>query len=88
MAGTIKDYLGDQTRLVGEKSFGKGSVQTYIPYTDGSSVKYTIAKWYTGKTSIGINHVGIMPDVEIKLDQDAFRKGSDNQLDAARNLSF
>ncbi len=88
MAGTIKDYLSDQTRLVGEKSYGKGSVQSYIPYGDGSSVKYTTAKWYTGKTSIGINHIGIKPDVEVILDQTAFKQGTDNQLNAAQSLNF
>ncbi|MDR0772038.1 MAG: hypothetical protein LBF15_03155 [Candidatus Peribacteria bacterium] len=35
---------------MGENSFGKGSVQTLKEYTDGSSLKYTIAKWFTGKS--------------------------------------
>lgn len=62
MAGTIKDYL-PKTVLVGEKSYGKGSVQSVMPFADGSSLKYTIAKWFTGKTETGIDHVGISPDV-------------------------
>lgn len=61
MAGTIKDYF-PKTLIVGEKSYGKGSVQSFVPYSDGSSLKYTIARWFTGKTEIGIDGVGIIPD--------------------------
>lgn len=64
MAGTIKDYM-PKTKLIGEKTFGKGSVQSLVPYTDGSSIKYTIAKWFTGKTATGIDGVGIKPDIEM-----------------------
>jgi carboxyl-terminal processing protease len=46
MAGTIKDYFPN-AQLLGEKSYGKGSVQTLDEYADGSSLKYTIAKWFT-----------------------------------------
>lgn len=67
MAGTIKDYL-PKTVIVGEKTYGKGSVQNFVPYPDGSSIKYTIAKWFTGKTEIGIDGTGISPDIEVKTE--------------------
>lgn len=65
MAGTIKDYL-PKTVIVGEKSYGKGSVQNFVPYPDGSSIKYTIAKWFTGKSEIGIDGTGIIPDIIVE----------------------
>jgi C-terminal processing protease CtpA/Prc len=42
-------------------------------YYDGSTFKYTIAKWYTGKTQTGIDQVGISPDVEVKLDEEKMK---------------
>lgn len=76
MAGTIKDYL-PKTVIVGEKTYGKGSVQNFVPYPDGSSIKYTIAKWFTGKTETGIDGTGITPDIEVKTET-----GSTNVMDA------
>lgn len=87
MAGTIKDYFPNMKTL-GEKSYGKGSVQAFLSYTDGSSVKFTTAKWLTGKSLTSIDHIGIMPNVEIKFDVEQFRNGIDNQLEAAKNMTF
>jgi carboxyl-terminal processing protease len=42
-------------------------------YFDGSTFKYTIAKWYTGKSQTGIDGVGIQPDVEVKLDEEKMK---------------
>jgi len=47
MAGALKDY--NKAILVGEKSYGKGSVQQPFDLPDGSMLKLTIAKWYTPK---------------------------------------
>jgi len=69
MAGTIKDYLPTNTMLVGEKSYGKGTVQSLYPYPDSSSFKYTIAKWLTGKTYKCIDSIGLIPDKEIKAEE-------------------
>lgn len=88
MAGTIKDYLGQNVRIVGEKSYGKGSVQSLDTYTDGSSFKYTIAKWFTGKTQTGIDGVGIKPDIEIKFDEKLWKEGRDNQMEYAKSLQW
>ncbi|MDD5377384.1 MAG: S41 family peptidase [Candidatus Gracilibacteria bacterium] len=88
MTGTIKDYLGENVRIVGEKSYGKGSVQSLDTYTDGSSFKYTIAKWFTGRTQTGIDGVGIKPDIEVKFDETLWKNGRDNQMEYAKNLSW
>lgn len=68
MAGTLKDYF-PHISLVGETTYGKGSVQTLRDYSDGSSLKYTIAKWLTGKSRTQIDQVWIAPDIEIWLDE-------------------
>lgn len=88
MAGTIKDYLGENVRIVGEKSYGKGSVQSLDTYTDSSSFKYTIAKWFTGKTQTGIDGVGIKPDIEVKFDEKLWKEGRDNQMEYVKGLSW
>lgn len=61
LAGALKDQ-GIAT-IVGQKSFGKGSVQQLINFDDGSSLKVTIAKWYT-PNGVNISENGIKPDVE------------------------
>ncbi|NDK19935.1 S41 family peptidase [Candidatus Gracilibacteria bacterium] len=88
MSGTIKDYLSDNVRIIGEKSYGKGSVQSLDTYTDGSSFKYTIAKWFTGKTQTGIDGTGIKPDIEVKFDEVLWKAGRDNQMEYAKNLNW
>lgn len=51
--------------VIGQKSYGKGTVQTIISYSDGSLLKYTIAKRYTGKNKINVDKKGITPDIPI-----------------------
>ncbi len=82
LAWTIKDYF-PETTIIGENSYGKWSVQTIKPYEDGSSLKYTIAKWYTWKNQVGIDGVWIKPDVEIKITDDDIKAWVDSQLEAA-----
>ncbi len=66
-AGAFQDY--GKAIILGEKSYGKGSVQELIPFSDGSSLKVTIAKWLTPKGR-QISQKGIEPDVKIKtMDQ-------------------
>ncbi len=79
---TLKDYHPDAV-IMWEKSFWKWSVQNTKQYSDGSTLKLTIAKWFTWKTRTGIDGIGITPDVEVVLDEEKFQRGSDNQLDAA-----
>lgn len=82
LVGTVKDYYPDAV-IVWETSFGKWSVQDIKSYADGSSLKFTIAKWFTGKTENGIDGVGISPDIEIKLDDEKIKRSIDNQLNRA-----
>ncbi len=68
--------------LIGTKSFGKGSVQELVPITDDTSLKVTVAKWLT-PNGTSISHGGLTPDVEVKFDEEQFKKGVDNQLEKA-----
>ena len=81
LAGAVKDAgIG---KLVGEKTFGKGIVQNVIPLNDGSAIKITVANYYTRGGS-DIHLKGIDPDVEVKLDAEAYLEdGTDTQLDKA-----
>lgn len=67
--------------VIGEKSYGKGVVQSVIPFADGSELKVTIAKWYS-PSGASINKKGITPDQTVKLSSDA-TADNDNQLNAA-----
>ena len=80
LAGALSEY--GKATLVGEKTFGKGSVQELIPLEGGSSLKVTIAKWYTPKDhSISLH--GLEPDVEVSFTEEDFKAGRDPQLDKA-----
>ncbi len=85
MIGTLKDYFPGIV-VLWEISYGKWSVQTIKAYSDGSSLKFTVAKWFTGKTQIGIDGIGIKPDIEVKLDEEQYKKGIDNQLEKALEI--
>ncbi len=89
MAGTMADYLESRIKIVGEKSYGKGSVQIVAPNADGSSLKYTVAKWFTGKHSRSIDHIGISPDIEVVYDEALWKSSKvDNQLEKALSIQF
>lgn len=81
-AGAIKD--NKRGKVVGEKSFGKGTVQDVVPFTGGSSLHVTIARWLTPKGD-SIHGAGITPEVvvEVKTDED---KDQDIQLEKALEL--
>ena len=88
MAGTIKDYF-PTAKIIGTQSYGKGSVQSLSSYFDGSSFKYTVAKWFTGKSKTTIDGVGITPDIVVQAGSGSTSNGSDDpQLDAAQNVQF
>lgn len=73
LAGALKDRLG--TKLVGEKTFGKGTVQDAMELPGGAGLHVTIAKWLL-PNGANIHKEGITPDVEVVLDN----SGNDNQL--------
>lgn len=83
VSGALQDYK--IAKLVGEKTFGKGSVQELIPLEAGSQLKVTVARWYT-PNGRNITKDGITPDVTVDLTQDNINKGIDPQLDAAKKL--
>lgn len=80
LAGALNDVL--ETPLIGEKTFGKGSVQEFIKLKDGSSMRVTVAKWYTPKGR-NITEEGIAPTHEAKEDQ---ATDADEQLERARQV--
>ena len=80
LAGALRDNRN--VKLVGTKSFGKGSVQQLVPFSDGSSLKVTIAKWLTPNGD-QISEVGLTPDVEVKITPEDEEAGKDPQLDKA-----
>ncbi len=83
VAGALRD--NDAATLVGQKSYGKGSVQRIVTFKDGSTLKVTIAKWFTPNDDT-IDKEGLMPDKEIKLTDEDRDKGRDPQLDAAKDM--
>ncbi|HYV33225.1 MAG TPA: S41 family peptidase [Candidatus Limnocylindria bacterium] len=80
LSGALYDH--GFAKLVGEKSFGKGSVQELVDLPGGSAVKVTIAKWIT-PNGVNLNHNGLDPDVTAKLTADDVSSGKDPQMDAA-----
>jgi len=82
-AGALQDY--GTAKLVGEKTFGKGSVQKLLSLPDGAELKVTVARWYTPKGK-NINKEGITPDKAVTLTVDDINANRDPQLDAAKAL--
>ena len=80
VAGALKDH--GKAVLIGEKTFGKGSVQDLIELEDGSSVKLTIAEWLTPKGA-NINEAGIAPDYVVERTEQDYEDDKDPQQDAA-----
>lgn len=80
LAGALRERIG--TKLVGEKSFGKGTVQEAQEIGDGSSLHVTVAEWLlpSGKN---IHKEGLAPDVEVKFEYNEKDIKADNQLDKA-----
>jgi len=80
LAGALRDNR--QILLIGEKSFGKGSVQELDELEDGSSLKITVAKWLTPNGNL-IADVGLEPDIKVEMTEKDYDEGKDPQLDKA-----
>ena len=80
LAGALQDQKG--VKLIGEKTFGKGSVQSLETFRDDSSLKITVAKWFT-PNGTSIADEGLKPDIEIELTPEDIDTGKDSQLDKA-----
>tara|TARA_Y100001970_G_scaffold178448_1_gene217292 strand:- start:120 stop:1259 length:1140 start_codon:yes stop_codon:yes gene_type:complete len=85
VAGALKDHK--RAIILGENSFGKGSVQSIIPLKNRGAIRLTVAKYYlpSGKS---ISEIGVRPDIEVGEEGDNFRikTETDNQLNYALKL--
>ncbi len=87
-SGAMKDYK--VATLVGTNTFGKGIVQSIVPFEDGTAMKVTVSKYYT-PNGVNIHGTGIKPDVVEELNKEALKDGKlerkeDNQLDKALDV--
>ena len=85
VAGALKDHK--RAIIIGENSYGKGSVQSIIPLKNNGAIRLTISKYYlpSGKS---ISEVGVIPDIEISEANEDFKMNTktDNQLNFALKL--
>jgi carboxyl-terminal processing protease len=80
LAGALQDY--GLATVVGMTTFGKGTVQDYIEYDNGSALKITISEWLTPKGR-SIDEEGIEPDIEVEMTLEDYNEDRDPQLDKA-----
>ncbi len=80
VAGALRDYK--RATLIGEKTFGKGSVQLIYELSDRSRLHVTVAKWFTPNKN-AIDGIGFKPDIEVPLTEDDRANNRDPQLERA-----
>jgi carboxyl-terminal processing protease len=80
VAGALQDHK--LATLIGMQTFGKGSVQDYTEFSDGSAVKITVAEWLT-PNGRSINQKGIEPDIKVDFTLENYNENTDPQLDKA-----
>jgi len=80
VAGALQDY--DVAHIMGELTFGKGTVQEVHPFLDASLIRITVAEWLT-PLGRSIEKNGIEPDEMVEIDNDLAEEGRDSQLEAA-----
>ena len=84
-SGAIQDY--ETGTIIGTQTFGKGIVQSILPFNDGSAIKITVSRYFTPRGTC-IHGEGITPDVEVELNEElktklTIEKSEDNQLQKA-----
>lgn len=80
VAGALQDY--ERATLIGEKTFGKGSVQLIYELSDDSRLHVTVAKWFTPNNN-AIDGTGLTPDIEVLFTEEDHANGRDVQLEKA-----
>ncbi len=80
LGGALQDY--ERATLIGERTFGKGSVQLIYELSDKSRLHVTVAKWFTPDGNV-IDGIGLMPDVEVLFTEEDHANGNDPQLKRA-----
>lgn len=80
LAGALRDHRN--VKLIGEKTFGKGSVQEMSRLSDSSSLKVTVAKWLTPDGNL-IADKGLKPDIKVEMDAEDYKAQRDPQLQKA-----
>lgn len=83
IAGALKEY--GKATLVGETTYGKGSVQAVLKLSGGAELKVTESRWFTPKGK-NIDQEGIGPDIEVELTAEDFNQGRDPQMERAKQL--
>lgn len=86
LASALKENLKDAVVLVGEKSFGKGTIQDARDFDDGSGLHLTVAKWLTPKGNWA-HDKGIEPDVKVEYTKEDYEQEKDPQLSKALELA-
>ena len=81
VAGALEEY--GAAELLGEQTFGKGSVQQLIELPEGAQLKVTVARWFTPKGK-NISETGITPGTVVERSTDDINAGRDPQLNAAK----
>jgi len=84
LAAALRDNIG--AKLIGSKSFGKGTIQTAQDFADGSGIHITIAKWLTPKKE-WVHGKGLEPDIKVDMTSEDRTGGKDPQLDKAVELA-
>jgi len=83
VAGSLQDYK--KAILVGNQTYGKGTIQQLLEFSNGSSLKLTIAKWLTANGR-DIDEIGLTPDFEISITETDILNNLDSQLEKAKEI--